>query len=392
MPETLSNENGSNINLDLSSKEMYSLRILDHLKNIIIILSPAGIIQVVNSTGCKVLGYKVEELVGQLPDKILNNNKNVKWSRVEELLDNGKMNENDMVLIRKDGGRMNVSVSLSAIYDESKNIQGIVCDAHNFCEDTRQELVEKHEELNKVFRQVEIAKKEWEKTLDCAGDMIILTDSDGTIKRTNRAVKDFTGKPFTEILGMTWEDLIIENDLEVMTLYVGSTELFHRSSQRWFEFNAYPFDNSELEYSGSVLVIHETTEIRQAAERLESTSHSIEEHRDSLQKALDEICALMQDVIQHKKLDVKLTNPHLKKCYEIKACDKDDCYCHGKEAMRCWQVAGTFCGGEVQGEFAQKYFSCSECSVYKIATKDPMNQISEHFNNMMHILEHGCKE
>lgn len=100
----------------------------------------------------------------------------------------------------------------------------------------------------------------------------------------------------------------------------------------------------------------------------------------------------MQNVIRYKKTDVKLTNPHMRKCYEIKACDNDDCACHGKEAMRCWQVAGTFCGDEVQGTFAQKYVSCSECRVYKIATKDPIHEIGEHFNNMMHILGYDSKE
>ena len=31
----------------------------------------------------------------------------------------------------------------------------------------------------------------------------------------------------------------------------------------------------------------------------------------------------------------------------------------------CWLVAGTFCGGEVQGAFAQKYLSCKQCEFYR---------------------------
>jgi hypothetical protein len=30
----------------------------------------------------------------------------------------------------------------------------------------------------------------------------------------------------------------------------------------------------------------------------------------------------------------------------------------------CWAVAGTFCGGEVQGSFAQKSATCMSCPVY----------------------------
>jgi hypothetical protein len=38
----------------------------------------------------------------------------------------------------------------------------------------------------------------------------------------------------------------------------------------------------------------------------------------------------------------------------------------GKNAGRiCWAVAGTFCGGKVQGEFAEKKVTCMTCEVFK---------------------------
>jgi hypothetical protein len=38
----------------------------------------------------------------------------------------------------------------------------------------------------------------------------------------------------------------------------------------------------------------------------------------------------------------------------------------GKNAGRiCWAVAGTFCGGKVQGDFAQKKVTCMSCEVFK---------------------------
>ncbi len=38
----------------------------------------------------------------------------------------------------------------------------------------------------------------------------------------------------------------------------------------------------------------------------------------------------------------------------------------GKNAGRiCWAIAGTFCGDEVQGDFAQKSVSCMSCEVFK---------------------------
>ncbi|GBE03561.1 hypothetical protein BMS3Abin09_00478 [bacterium BMS3Abin09] len=39
---------------------------------------------------------------------------------------------------------------------------------------------------------------------------------------------------------------------------------------------------------------------------------------------------------------------------------------NGKYAGRiCWAIAGTFCGGKVQGDFAQKTVSCMTCEVFK---------------------------
>lgn len=38
----------------------------------------------------------------------------------------------------------------------------------------------------------------------------------------------------------------------------------------------------------------------------------------------------------------------------------------GKNGGRmCWALAGTFCGGIVQGTFAQKQVSCMSCDFYK---------------------------
>lgn len=75
-----------------------------------------------------------------------------------------------------------------------------------------------------------------------------------------------------------------------------------------------------------------------------------------------------------------------KNCWEIKKCGRElggdkvhdmgvcpactDTSCdsinNGKNAGRiCWAIAGTFCGGKVQGDFAQKSVSCMGCMVFK---------------------------
>ena len=43
----------------------------------------------------------------------------------------------------------------------------------------------------------------------------------------------------------------------------------------------------------------------------------------------------------------------------------------GKNAGRsCWAVAGTFCGGKVQGAYAAKLANCMSCDFYKIVVSE----------------------
>jgi len=91
--------------------------------------------------------------------------------------------------------------------------------------------------------------------------------------------------------------------------------------------------------------------------------------------------------------DIRFENPHLVKCWVETNCHYTDCPCYGSEDLRCWQIAGTFCGGEVQGQFAQKLESCTECQVYqKGCWRDELTMIGESFNNMMFLLRHEVQQ
>lgn len=76
------------------------------------------------------------------------------------------------------------------------------------------------------------------------------------------------------------------------------------------------------------------------------------------------------------------------KCWERKNCSKKDCPAFHNTAARCWLVAGTMCGGKVQGEFAIKYKNCTECDVYQTAVfRDPVTEIYEHIITLIHSLK-----
>ncbi len=244
-----------------------------------------------------------------------------------------------------------------------------------------EELLKKHEELKKLFKKVEGSKKEWEKNMDCVGDMIMLTDSEGKIKRVNKAINEFTNKSYEEILGKHWTEIIYENDLEATNLYAGCAELLHRQTRKRYIFNAYPFKDGGPGSSGNAITIHDATAMKSAIKELVKSNRKIEDHREKLQIAFDEISSLIQNTVEQTDTGGRLSNPNLKKCYEIRNCDEENCSCHGRDALRCWQAAGTYCGGEIHGSFAQKYNNCLKCEVFKEATSDPVYQIGEQFNN-----------
>ena len=55
-------------------------------------------------------------------------------------------------------------------------------------------------------------------------------------------------------------------------------------------------------------------------------------------------------------------------CWEFKNCGRDktaDCPAYPNNGNECGRVAGTMCGGKVQGTFAQKLANCMDCNYYK---------------------------
>ena len=115
-----------------------------------------------------------------------------------------------------------------------------------------------------------------------------------------------------------------------------------------------------------------------------------QEINDRLIAMADQISNIMKAV--GKKVgdgaSLHFENSDLVRCYEVKNCTKTACPCHNtSEPTRCWEIVGTLCRGEVQGDFAKKLKDCQKCEVYQQARRDPICNLGESFNEMMLILE-----
>jgi PAS domain S-box-containing protein len=379
--------------------ELAAKQILETMQGAVIVIDLKGKIQVTSRVAEDMLGYQKSELLDKDIKSILPSLSEVNTTP----LLSGKSSSLEMTWYSRSGQRFEVSVSESTITNLSDNSPvGIVYAAYDITERkqaetalhaSRAELQKEHEKLVQLFRKVEIAKREWEKTMDCIDDMVILTDMQGRVIRCNRSFQGFVNKPYDQLLGRDCIELLVERGIEVKEFFSKETEIFHKPAKRWFRVSAYPASGIDGEQVyGTVITIHDITDIKLMTQKLEQTNTEIEENRLSLRHALNELSALIRRVENEQAFNVRFANPDLRKCYELKKCSKADCPCYGKDAVRCWQVSGTHCGGAVQGAFALKIDNCVECEVYKTAASNPIFQIGEQFNNMMNILEHKNKE
>ena len=131
------------------------------------------------------------------------------------------------------------------------------------------ELQEEHDELSRVYNLVATAKKEWEGTIDRVDDMLFLADPDGRIRRCNRTFREFIGRSYTEILGQPFDRLLPEAGVDVEPSFERPVECFHERTGKWFVVCRYPFDeDSGGGTRGTIVTIHDSTELKKAAEEL----------------------------------------------------------------------------------------------------------------------------
>ncbi|MBI5180707.1 MAG: PAS domain-containing protein, partial [Nitrospirae bacterium] len=67
------------------------------------------------------------------------------------------------------------------------------------------------------------------------------------------------------------------------------------------------------------------------------------------------------------------------RCWEVLKCNSKECAVYGKDNLRCWTIAGTYCLGQIQGVYAQKIGDCRRCIIYKYNCGDELYQLDDAF-------------
>lgn len=162
-----------------------------------------------------------------------------------------------------------------------------------------------HKRLEETLRIVEEAKKEWEQTVDCIDDVVILVDAKDNILRCNKILSTLTGKSYSELLNRKWQDVLRESGFTQKITDTGDVEIFHPSG-KYFNYNIFYFKNAEDKNKyAAVITLKDITELKILTESLEITNMTLDKDRKELQFALDEISFLLKEVEEKKDLSVR---------------------------------------------------------------------------------------
>lgn len=161
--------------------------------------------------------------------------------------------------------------------------------------------------LQNLLSQIQKIKNEWQDTIDCMKQMVILTDISDKILRCNKTFKDFLNKPFESIIGQNFYTLMSGIDINLNNLNAdGETDVYLEQHNVWLNIHITPFRSSiNKEINGAVIFINNITEIKTLTESLEIVNAKINKEKLDLQSALDEITFLLKEVEQKGDLSVR---------------------------------------------------------------------------------------
>ncbi len=145
-------------------------------------------------------------------------------------------------------------------------------------------LLMEQEKQSLLFEKIESAKRQWEITMNCINDMMILTDVNLRIQRCNKAVRDFAGTDYSNLLGKKWTDI-----MDGMGFKGDASEYYHKPSGRWFDLNLYTLKDTNHESDGFVITLHDLTEIKKVGTELEKKHNELSEAYSELKQTQSQL-------------------------------------------------------------------------------------------------------
>ncbi|MEM7031242.1 MAG: response regulator [Chloroflexota bacterium] len=125
-----------NINLfyHLESLRAFNDNIIENISTGLIVLDHLGYVTVLNKAAAALLGLQLDDLVGRLAASVLSHFPELAGSLMDILTEQTGLIQHSLVLERKDGELLTVTITVSALYDADEKITGVVGLIEDFTE------------------------------------------------------------------------------------------------------------------------------------------------------------------------------------------------------------------------------------------------------------------
>ncbi len=251
----------------------------------IVITDTGGVIEYVNPRFCEISGYSLDEAVGQ-HTRILKSgvHGDELYDEMWQTISAGGDWRGEFQNRTKDGRLYWVLASISPIRNAAGEITHYIAikeeitarkQAEAALRKSQAELLVKHEQLMVLYAQVELGKQQWEQTLDCIRDGVLLVDRCDAVVRCNKAVAELAGLPLKDIKGTSWRELLLGPTVDTGRFDGENGELYDTATERWFIVRSYPYAGGGGAGGGKVITLHDATAIKRASADLEQAYNEL---------------------------------------------------------------------------------------------------------------------
>ena len=237
-----------------------------------------------------IFGYTAEEVIGHHKADLLYPQDEVETKqRIEEvktlIFKNKKGAGCEVREVTKDGRKLWINLNLTPRFDEHGQVRGIL--------GIGQDITER----KKMEEMLLNAAQQWRTTFDAISDVVCLIDSKRKIIRCNKAMTNFLGKPFADIVGQSCCELIhgtrepIEGcPYERMKETHSSEAAISQRGDQWYRISVDPLLNERGHPIGGVHIMADITKEQEIDkmknELISNVSHELRTPLSTIQEGI----------------------------------------------------------------------------------------------------------
>jgi len=128
----------------IEQAKIYTENIMRSMINPLVVLTPEAVVQTVNQTTCNLLGYQERELLGQPANKIFSKKLFSNGPPPKGLIKENFIKNIESTILSKEGRKIPIIFSASAMLDRNDELQGVVCMVQDI---TERKKAEKEKEM-----------------------------------------------------------------------------------------------------------------------------------------------------------------------------------------------------------------------------------------------------